>query len=90
MGEDCANFAHSSFAHRFDTPPLVRGGLLTVNARLIRNVMNKEDLIERIKTVIDMVQRSASMAPITPLYVSRMLNVPVEEVEEAMREINSL
>ena len=52
--------------------------------------MNKEDLIERIKTVIDMEQRSASMAPITPLYVSRMLNVPVEEVEEAMREINSL
>ena len=41
-------------------------------------------LKERIKTVIDMESRSASMAPITPLYVSRMLNVPVEEVEEAM------
>ena len=52
--------------------------------------MDKNELIERIKTVIDMEQRSASMAPITPLYVSRMLNVPVEEVEEAMREINSL
>ena len=38
----------------------------------------------RIKTVIDMEQRSASMAPITPLYISRMLNVPIEEVEEAM------
>ena len=54
--------------------------------------MDKNELIEppstelrtRIKTVIDMEQRSASMAPITPLYVSRMLNVPVEEVEEAM------
>ena len=52
--------------------------------------MDKNELIERIKTVIDMEQRSASMAPITPLYVSRMLNVPVEEVEEALREINSL
>lgn len=38
----------------------------------------------RIKTVIDMESRSASMAPITPLYISRMLNVPLEEVEEAM------
>ena len=54
--------------------------------------MDKNELIEnpstelrtRIKTVIDMEQRSASMAPITPLYVSRMRNVPVEEVEEAM------
>lgn len=34
-----------------------------------------------------MESRSASMAPITPLYISRMLNVPVEEVEEAMREM---
>lgn len=44
-------------------------------------------LSTRIKTVIDMEQRSASMAPITPLYVSRMLNVPIEEVEEAMKEM---
>ena len=49
--------------------------------------MNKEELIEKIKTVIDMEQRSASMAPITPLYVSRMLNVPLEEVEECMKEM---
>lgn len=49
--------------------------------------MDKNELIERIKTVIDMEQRSASMTPITPLYVSRMLNVPLEEVEEAMKEM---
>ena len=66
--------------------------------------MDKNELIEspstelrtRIKTVIDMEQRSASMAPITPLYISRMLNrgsserrvnVPVEEVEEAMKSL---
>lgn len=49
--------------------------------------MDKNELIARIKTVIDMESRSASMAPITPPYVSRMLNVPVEVVEEAMKEM---
>lgn len=44
------------------------------------------ELRTRIKTVIDMEQRSASMAPITPLFISRMLNVPQEEVEAAMKE----
>lgn len=45
------------------------------------------ELRTRIQTVIDMEQRSASMAPITPLYISRMLNVPLEEVEEAMKKM---
>ena len=57
--------------------------------------MDKNELIERpstelrtrIKTLIDMEQRSASMAPITPLYISRMLNVPVGEVEKCMKEM---
>ena len=52
--------------------------------------MEIEELKDKIKTVIDMEQRSASMAPITPLYVSRMLNVPVEEVEKCMKEMGVL
>lgn len=52
--------------------------------------MDKNELIERIKTVIDMEQRSASMAPITPLYVSRMLNVPVVDVEKCMKEMGNV
>lgn len=34
-----------------------------------------------------MERQSGSMEVITPLYVSRMLNVPLEEVEEAMKEM---
>ena len=49
--------------------------------------MEIEELKDRIKTVIDMEQRSALMAPITPLYVSRMLNVPLEDVEKCMDEM---
>lgn len=49
--------------------------------------MNKEELKERINTLIDMEQRSASMAPITPLFVSRVLNVPLVDVENAMQEM---
>lgn len=43
--------------------------------------MEIEELKDKIKTVIDMEQQSASMAPITPIYISRMLNVPLELVE---------
>lgn len=31
--------------------------------------------------------QSGSMDVITPLYVSRMLNVPLEDVEECMKEM---
>lgn len=43
-------------------------------------------LKKRIEDLIEMERRSGSMDVITPLYVSRMLNVPLEEVNEALRE----
>lgn len=49
--------------------------------------MEIEERKARIKTVIDMEERSASMASITPLYISRMLNVPLEDVEATMKEM---
>lgn len=45
------------------------------------------DLKKNIEYLIGMERQSGSMDVITPLYVSRMLNVPLEEVEEAMREL---
>lgn len=69
--EVCVSWCHTSFGHK----------------RLIRQDMNKEELKDRIRTVIDMEERGAQMAPITPLYVSRMLNVPLEEVEKCMKEM---
>ena len=67
----CASFAHSSFDLKRQT----------------RRDMEIKELRERINTVIDIEPRSASMAPIAPLYVSRMLNVPLEEVEKCMKEM---
>ena len=43
-------------------------------------------LKKRIEDLIEMERRSGSMDVITPLYMSRMLNVPLEEVNEALRE----
>lgn len=45
------------------------------------------DLKKNIEYLIGMERQSGSMDVITPLYVSRMLNVPLEEVESAMREM---
>lgn len=45
------------------------------------------DLRKNIEYLIGMERQSGSMEVITPLYVSRMLNVPVEEVEEARKEM---
>ena len=42
-------------------------------------------LKKNIEDLIEMERRSGSMDFITPLYVSRMLNVPLEEVEKVMR-----
>lgn len=67
----CASFAPSSFGLKRQT----------------RRDMEIKELKERINTVIDIEQRSASMAPISPLYVSRMLNVPLKEVEKCMKEM---
>lgn len=44
-------------------------------------------LKKRIENLIEMELRSGSMEVITPVYVSRMLNVPLEEVEKVMKEI---
>lgn len=46
-----------------------------------------EELKKRIQDLIEMEHRSGSMEVITPLYVSRMLNVPLEEVEKCMKEM---
>lgn len=45
------------------------------------------DLRKNIEHLIDMERHSGSMEVITPLYVSRMLNVPLEDVEKVMKEI---
>ena len=43
------------------------------------------DLKEKIEQFVVMERKSGSMDVITPLYVARMLNVPVEEVERVMK-----
>ena len=45
------------------------------------------DLKKNIEYLIGMERHSGSMEVITPLYVSRMLNVPLEDVEQAMKEM---
>lgn len=45
------------------------------------------DLKSQITYLIGMERQSGSMDAITPLYVSRMLNVPLADVEEAMHEM---
>lgn len=46
------------------------------------------DLKKNIEYLIGMERQSGSMDVITPLYVSHMLNVPLEEVEKVMKDIN--
>ena len=45
-----------------------------------------EELRKAVEDLIEMERRSGSMDVITPLYVARMLNVPLEKVNEALRE----
>lgn len=47
----------------------------------------EDSLCSRIKSLVEMELRSGSMEVMSPLYISRMLNVPIEEVEECMREM---
>ena len=75
----------------------------TLDAFKAKNVENKEvssststtfsnslgDLKKNIEYLIGMERQSGSMDVITPLYVSRMLNVPLEEVEKVMKNINA-
>lgn len=46
------------------------------------------DLRKNIEYLIGMERQSGRMEEITPLYVSQMLNVPLEEVERVMKEMN--
>ena len=46
------------------------------------------DLRKNIEYLIGMERQSGRMDEITPIYVSRMLNVPLEEVEEVMKGLN--
>ena len=41
-----------------------------------------------IEYLIGMERHSGSMEVITPLYVSRMLNVPLEDVEKEMKDMD--
>lgn len=45
------------------------------------------DLKSQITYLIGMERQSGSMDAISPFYVSRMLNVPIDEVEKCMKEI---
>lgn len=45
------------------------------------------DLKKNIEYLIGMERQSGSMDVITPLYVSRMLNVPLEEVDKVIKEL---
>lgn len=46
------------------------------------------DLKKDIEYLIGMERQSGSMDVITPLYVSRMLNVPLDEVERVMKDMD--
>ena len=45
------------------------------------------DMKKNIEHLIGMERQSGSMDVISPLYVSRMLNVPLEDVEKCMKEM---
>lgn len=45
------------------------------------------DLKKNIEYLVGMERQSGSMDAISPLYISRMLNVPFEDVEKCMKEI---
>lgn len=49
----------------------------------------EESLASRIKSLVEMERRSGSMEVMSPLYIARMLNVPVEDVEECLKEMRA-
>ena len=49
-----------------------------------------ELIFKNIEYLIGMERQSGSMDVISPLYVSRMLNVPLEDVEKCMKEMEEL
>ena len=50
-------------------------------------MMEKNELKDKIRTAMDMEQRSAVMASVSPLHISHMINEPLEDVEKAMKEM---
>ena len=75
-------------------------GSETFDAFKAKEVENKEqvsvtssnslgDLKKNIEYLIGMERQSGSMDVITPLYVSRMLNAPLEEVEKVMKDMDA-
>lgn len=56
-----------------------------INKELDKKYLEK--LKKDIECLTDMERRSGSMDLITPLYISRMLNVPFEEVERVMKDM---
>lgn len=48
------------------------------------------NLKKNIEYLIGMERQSGSMETLTPLYISRILNAPLAEVEQALKEINAL
>ena len=56
-----------------------------INMELDKKYLEK--LKKDIECLTDMERRSGSMDHITPLYVSRMLNVPLEKVERVMKDM---
>lgn len=65
--------------------PLLVGGYAPFSPLTFSNSFG--DLRKNIEYLIGMERQSGRMDEITPLYVSRMLNVPLEEVEEVMKEL---
>ena len=77
-------------------------GSETFDAFKVKNAENREqasatfakfsnrlgDLKKNIEYLIGMERQSGRMDEITPIYVSRVLNVPLEEVERVMKEMN--
>lgn len=47
------------------------------------------DLKKNIEYLIGMERQSGRMDEITPIYVSRMMNVPLEEVERVMKDMDA-
>ena len=56
---------------------------------LVVGMTSLGDLKKNIEYLIGMERQSGSMDVITPLYVSRMLNVPLEDVEKVMKDMGA-
>ena len=55
------------------------------------SLTSRQEIVSKknIEYLIGMERQSGSMDVITPLYVSRMLNVPLEDVEKVMKDMGA-